>query len=383
MERRTTFFLALQFLLMVQLHAQNPEGLGADEEKDSFVESLFGLADRTVELLSTDRWTFIPALTYSPETRLGIGARAVKIFQTGTDSSFLANRPSSLPLTFLYTLNHQMIVTGELELWMDQNTSFLNARIEFSDYPFQFSGIGNAVFDAEPYASRYFYTHLYYEKEVARGFYLGPRYEFRTDDLYQKVPGGLLDAGTIPGSNGQRLSGLGLAVNLDRRDNIFQPRRGAYHQWSWMIFHSHLGSNFNFMQWVFDFRKYWPLPKDQVLVGQARLSLTQGEVPFQHLSMMGGSDLMRGYFEGRYRDRHAMVYQAEWRFPVYRNLRMVAFGSAGQVGREAGDFGFNGYLRWGGGIGFRYRLTEEGLQLRFDLAYGDRPAFYFGLNEVM
>lgn len=383
MGRRITFFLAVQFLLFGHLRAQDLESVIKQGEGGSFVEKLFGLADRTVDLFSTDQWTFIPALTYSPETSLGIGARAVRIFRTGSDSLSGANRPSSLPLTFLYTLNHQVILTGELELWMNQNKSFFNGRMEFSDYPFQFSGIGNAVFEAESYASRYFYVHVYYEKEVARGIYLGPRYEFRTDDLYQKVPGGLLDAGTIPGSNGQRLSGLGLAVTLDRRDAIFQPARGGYHQLSWMKFHSVLGSNFDFTQWVFDFRKYWPMRNDQVFVGQAMVSLTQGEVPFQHLSMMGGSDLMRGYFEGRYRDRHAMVYQAEWRFPVYRNLRMVAFGSAGQIGRNAGDFGLNRNMRLGAGIGFRYRLNEEGLQLRIDLAYGDRPAFYFGLNEVI
>jgi len=383
MARRFTFFLAVQFLLFGQLQAQDLGTVIEQGEKEPFMEKLFVIADRTVDLLSTEKWTFIPALTYSPETSLGIGARAIKIFRTGSDSLSGANRPSSLPLTFLYTLNHQVILTGELELWMNQNRSFLNARMEISDYPFQFSGIGNTVVEAEPYASRYFYVHVYYEQEIARGIYLGPRYEFRTDDVYQKVPGGLLDAGTIPGSNGQRVSGLGLAVNLDRRDNIFQPVRGGYHQLSWMKFHSVFGSNFDFTQWVFDFRKYWPVRKDQVFVGQAMISLTRGEVPFQQLSMMGGSDLMRGYFEGRYRDRHAMVYQAEWRFPVYRNLRMVAFGSAGQIGRNTGDFGLNRNMRLGAGIGFRYQLNEEGLQLRIDLAYGDRPAFYFGLNEVI
>lgn len=383
MKRRTTFLLILQLLLWCSAPAQE-QGKTADlGEAESFAGKLFGLADRTIDLLTTDSWTFIPALTYSPETSLGVGGRALKIFRTGKDRSSGSTRPSSLPLTFLYTFNHQLILTGELELWLDENKSFLNARIEFSDYPFEFSGIGNEVVQAEPYASRYFYFHLYYEKKIAKGLYLGPRYEFRGDDLYQKIPGGLLDSGDIPGSNGQRLSGLGLAVNLDRRDNIFQPTKGVYHQLSWMKFHSLFGSNFDFSQWIFDFRKYWPVGNEQILVGQAMVSVSEGEVPFQHLAMMGGSDLMRGYFEGRYRDRHAMIYQAEWRFPVYRNLRMVAFGSAGQIGRKFSDFGLNQHLRMAAGFGFRYRLNKEGLHLRIDFAYGNQPAFYFGLNEVI
>lgn len=383
MKRRTTFFLILQFLLWDPAVAQQQDSAAYLGEAESLAGKLFGLADRTIELLSTDSWTFIPALTYSPETSLGIGGRAIKIFRIGDGLPSESTRPSSLPLTFLYTLNHQVIATGELELWLNENRSFVNARIEFSDYPFEFSGIGNDVQDAEPYASKYLYVHLYYEKKIAKGIYVGPRFEFRTDDLYQKMPGGLLDSGQIPGSNGQQLSGLGLAMNLDRRDHIFQPTSGVYHQFSWMKFHSLFGSNFDFSQWIFDFRKYWSLGKEQVLVGQARLSISEGEVPFQHLAMMGGSDLMRGYFEGRYRDKHSLVYQAEWRFPVYRNLRMVAFGSTGQVGRKISDFGLNQNLRMAGGFGFRYRLNKEGLHLRVDFAYGDQPAFYFGLNEVI
>ncbi|MFO7823795.1 MAG: BamA/TamA family outer membrane protein [Cyclobacterium sp.] len=382
MKKIFLFILALSPFFFSPVAAQDLQGEDSISGKISTVDKLFGVADRMVDLLSTDSWTFIPAFTYSPETSLGIGGRALRIFRLG-DQAAVHTRPSSLPLTLLYTLNHQLILTGELELWMDENKSFLNSRVAFSDYPFQFSGIGNDVAAAEYYATRYFYFHLYYEQMLGKGIYLGPRYEFRVDDIYEKTPGGLLASRNIPGSNGQRLSGLGLALNMDKRDNIFQPTRGVYHQLTWMKFHSFFGSNFDFSQWVLDFRKYWPIRENQVFVGQARFSFTQGRAPFQHLSLIGGSDLMRGYFEGRYRDKHAMVYQVEWRFPVYRKLRMVGFGSAGQVGSSLGAFGFNANLRFAAGLGFRYRLNDDGLNLRIDFAFGDQPAFYFGLNEVI
>ncbi|NHE57067.1 BamA/TamA family outer membrane protein [Cyclobacterium plantarum] len=382
MKKFYLFILAWIPFFIVPVASQDIPGSDSLQVKTNTVDKLFGLADRVVEALSTDTWTFIPALTYSPETSLGLGGRALKIFRTSR-GELTDTRPSSLPLTLLYTLNHQLIITGELELWMNENKSFLNSRIAFSDYPFQFSGIGNEITSAEYYATRYFYFHLYYEKMLGKGIYLGPRYEFRVDDIYDKTPGGLLEAGNIPGSNGQRLSGLGLALNIDRRDNIFQPGSGVYHQISWMKFHSFFGSNFDFSQWILDFRKYWPIKERQVLVGQARFSFTQGRAPFQHLSLIGGSDLMRGYFEGRYRDKHAMVYQLEWRFPVYQKLKMVGFGSIGQVGRSLKEFGVNPNLRFAGGVGFRYRLNDEGLHLRIDFAYGDQAAFYFGLNEVI
>jgi hypothetical protein len=367
--------MGVLILITSCLHAQESPA------KKSWVDKPFDLADGIVDLISRGSWTFIPAVTYAPETSLGLGARAIKVFRPKhvTDS---ITRPSTFPLTFLYTLNQQAFVTAELNLWEIENQGYLNARLELTDFPFRFYGIGNEVQTDETYATRFIYFHLNYEKRLLPGLYVGPRYEFRTDDIYQKQEGGLLASGLIPGSEGQRLSGLGVVVNYDTRDNIFQPSQGVFHQFSYTSFGSTLGSNFTFSEWRLDVRKYYSPWSNHVIVGQAWANFTTGNPPFQHVSLIGGSDLMRGYFEGRYRDRHAMVYQLEYRLPVYRKFGMVFFGSAGQVTNDPASFSV-GRFRYGGGLGFRYRLNEEGLNFRFDIAIGDQRAFYFGLNEVI
>lgn len=346
------------------------------------VEKLFDSADGIIDFISGEQWTFIPALTYSPETSLGIGMRAIKVFKHRSDTSALL-RPSTLPITFLYTLNRQTILTTELNYWMNENRDYINIRAELTDYPFKFYGIGNdiALESEEFYSTRFAYFHFNYERMVMPGIYIGPRYEFRIDDIYRKELGGILDRGLVAGSDGQRLSGLGLMLNIDTRDNIFQPMNGQYHQISWMTFQPYLGSNFTFNQYNLDFRKYLRTWNNQVLALQTWWNFTTGNPPFQHQSLLGGSDLMRGYFEGRYRDRLAMAHQAEYRFPVYRNLGLVVYGSAGQVADRLSAYGF-GRMRYGGGFGFRYKISEDGLNIRLDLAYGDQKAFYFGLNEV-
>lgn len=350
--------------------------------KRGIVEKLFDSADGIIDFISGEQWSFIPAVIYSPETSLGLGVRAIKIFKHRSDTSAVL-RPSTMPLTFLYTLNRQVILSGELNYWMNENRDYINARVELTDYPFKFYGIGNdiPVEMEEFYSTRFAYFHFNYERRVMPGLYIGPRYEFRIDDIYQKEAEGLLDQGLVAGSEGQRLSGLGLVVNIDTRDNIFQPQRGSYHQISWMTFQHYVGSNFIFNQYELDFRKYFRIYKNHVLALQTWWSFTSGNPPFQHLSLLGGSDLMRGYFEGRYRDRLGMAHQAEYRLPIYRNLGMVVFGSSGQVADSASTYSLS-RMRYGGGIGFRYRLSEEGLNIRLDLAYGDQKAFYFGLNEV-
>jgi len=345
----------------------------------NLVEKLFNAADNVVDLVSGKSWIFIPALTYSPETSLGLGVRALKVFQVQEDTLL---RPSTLPITLLYTLNQQVILTTAIDLWLKGNKDHLYGRIALMDYPNRFYGIGNEIIGKEEhYASRNAHLELIYQKQLAAGLFIGPKYVFSFDELYKKEPGGMLDSHDMPGSNGQRSSGLGFLIQYDIRVNIFQPAEGSFNQFSYMGFHRFLGSRYGFNQYQLDLRKYVQIHPAHIVAGQAWLSISSGQIPFQQLSMLGGSDRMRGYFEGKFRDRMAMVYQGEYRMPVYRNLGIVLFGSMGQVGRELSDFSLKGF-RYGGGLGFRYKLREEGLNFRFDIAFGDQPAFYFGLNEV-
>jgi hypothetical protein len=354
------------------------------KQKDGRYERIFDFGDQVIDLISGEKWAVIPALVYSPETSLGIGVRAIRVFRTkGRNSENL--RPSTIPITLVYTLNNQTIFTTELDRWSNENRDYINARVELSNFPFYYFGIGNDPLpkdEGELYGNRYAYFHLLYQKKIATGLYFGPRYEFRVDDIYDRLSGGLLETTQVPGYDGQLLSGIGLNLNHDTRDNIFQPTKGWFNRLGWMGFTPVLGSNFTFNQYNLDFRKYFRITGKQVLALQSWWSFTTGNPTFQHISLIGGSDRMRGFFEGRYRDNHAMVQQAEYRIPVYRNLGIVVFGHAGQVASKPGDFSFN-RMRYGGGFGLRYRLNQEGLNIRFDIAFGDRTAYYFGLNEVI
>ena len=378
--KRVSLLFVFSFLTLQMLNAQ----VSSDYvKKTEYIEKLFDLGDMVIERISGKNWAFIPAVVYSPETSLGLGLRAIRVFRYKENGNSDL-RPSSLPLTFLYTLNNQTIFTTELDLWANDNKEYFNTRLELSNFPFKYYGIGNnpVVMEGELYKTRFAYIHLNYQRKISRGFYMGPRYEFRIDDIFDRIPGGILESTQVPGYNGQRLSGLGVLLNLDTRDNIFQPSKGWFNSFGWMGFASFLGSNFSFNQYTFDFRRYIKTSETHVLAVQSWWSFTTGNPPFQHVSLIGGSDRMRGFFEGRFRDNHAMVHQAEYRLPLHRNLGIVFFGHTGQVAQQAADFGWNRF-KYGGGFGFRYKLNQEGLNIRLDFAIGDQRAFYFGLNEVI
>lgn len=344
------------------------------------VDRLFNTADKVVDMFSGKSWIFVPALTYAPETSLGFGIGALKYFRTREDGNL---RPSTMPISLLYTLNRQVMFSTELDLWWNGNKDHLFAELELQDYPFRFYGIGNeiALPAGERYSSRMAQLKVNFQKRIAPGIFLGPQYVFRLDEVFDKVVGGLLDTGTVPGSNGQRSSGLGILLQYDTRDNIFQPGKGSYHQLSYLGFSRFFGSDYEFGQYRLDLRKYLNIFRSHVVAGQLWYSYTGGHAPFQQLAMMGGSDIMRGYFEGKYRDHMAMVYQMEYRLPVYRTLGLVFFGSTGTVAEKFSSLP-SGRLRYGGGMGFRYRLMDDGLNFRLDIAFGDQTSFYFGLDEV-
>ncbi|WP_106567189.1 BamA/TamA family outer membrane protein [Cecembia rubra] len=375
--RKIYFSLGL-FLFSFFLQAQELEL----KETNRGLDKLFDFGDRVIDIISGDKWTIIPALVYSPETNLGLGARALRIFRPqGEKNQNL--RPSTLPITFLYTLNNQSIFTTELEWWADENRSLLNARLELSNFPFKYYGIGDiaSTITGEAYTTRFASFFINYERMLFKGLYLGPKYEFRTDDISQRVEGGLLETDRPLGYDGQRISGLGLVLNYDTRDNIFQPHRGWFNRIGYMDYSSFLGSRFEFSQLTFDLRKYLKV-RNNSLALQSWWSFTSANAPFQQISLIGGSDRMRGYFEGKYRDRHAMVHQAEYRFRVHRNLGMVVFAHSGQVAGSLQQFDWKRF-KYGGGFGFRYKITDDGLNIRLDFAIGDQRAFYFGLNEVI
>ncbi|HEX9620629.1 MAG TPA: hypothetical protein VF989_10860, partial [Polyangiaceae bacterium] len=88
------------------------------------------------------------------------------------------------------------------------------------------------------------------------------------------------------------------------------------------------------------------------------------------LAMLGGDELLRGYFLGRYRDENLGALETEYRFPLYWRFGGVAFAGAGQVADGLEDLGGEP-TRWAVGAGLRFSLNDdEHLNLRLDFGVG-------------
>ena len=202
--------------------------------------------------------------------------------------------------------------------------------------------------------------------------------------LEKTETGGLLEQGSINGSDGVTISGVGVMVNWDKRDSSLYPRTGFLLDIEASLFREELGSSDNFSQFDLDFRYFLPLFQQHVLGFQYVLSASEGSVPFQRLPELGGSAMMRGYYEGRFRDKVYTAVQAEYRFPVYWRFGGVAFASIGQVASSIGELSLASDLKISGGGGIRFVIDpKQKINLRLDFAFSPADfGVYFNVQEA-
>ncbi len=210
-------------------------------------------------------------------------------------------------------------------------------------------------------------------------------YEFEHSELEEVEVDGLLDREDIPGVDGGIVSGVSLLASWDTRDNIFSASGGSFHQLSVGLYGGAIGSDYDFGRYILDLRRYFNVFPNHVLAVQSYLGLETGDPPFRHLFLFGGQDLMRGYYEGRYRDKNMIAVQAEYRIvPVWWRLGAVAFAGFGDVADELGSFDLGDFkYSIGGGIRFLLNRAEK-IAVRLDFGLGDGTSgFYITLGEAI
>ena len=313
----------------------------------------------------------LPYAYYTPETKFAFGVGS--IYSWRPEDSPISARPSNVRLAVTYTQLHQLIVGMIPELYFDDESYLVNGYYGFFMYPDAFWGIGNDTPESaeEEYEPLYFRSLTCVQRRIGQGLYIGLRYQYEYIDLRETDPEGLLQNGTIPGSEGGSASGIGFIMNHDTRNHVYQPSSGFYNQIYAVFFGSALGSDFTFNMLSVDLRAYFSFFEKQVLALQMYDGFISGTPPFQMLNKLGGSYWMRGYYEGRYRDRHMLTFQAEYRFPVFWRFGGVCFAGIGDVGDDMSTFRLEEF-KYSLGFGFRFTFDEqERINARLDIGFGE------------
>jgi outer membrane protein assembly factor BamA len=325
----------------------------------------------------------LPVVYYTPETHLAFGVGGMYYFQLPQDKS--ANRPSNINGLITYTLKKQFSLDLNPDFYFGRGYH-VQAYLTYSDFPDNFYGIGNATSTEmeEKFTSRYWKLSVEALKRVYRVLNVGFQYFFDNTTVIKVEDGGQLSSGMVPGSRGGRVSGLGYFMTWDSRNNIFFATKGSYHQFSAAAFGKGLGSDFAFNRFYFDLRRYFPFSETRSLGLHARMLFQTGNPPFWRMGLLGGKEIMRGYYSGRFRDKNMICWQAEYRWvPVAWRLGVIGFVGFGDVADKLGNFKLDNFKHTYG-LGLRYIFNkEQGINIRLDFGFGKGTSgFYFTAAEA-
>jgi hypothetical protein len=323
-----------------------------------------------------------PVVYYTPETRIAWGVVGIHYFRLA--GSKPASRLSHYRFNLIRTQNRQSVAQLDYELYLG-GRFLLDGVIKYSYYPDRFYGIGNrtAEEEREDFTSSAWKLHLNIQRRWGKSLFAGLHLEKHLISMRETTSGGVLASGALSGGAGGSLTGLGAFAKWDSRDNTFSASRGAYGAVFLNRFFSLFRNDFSFGQLIVDARRYWPLGKGPVLAVQGLFKSVWGDCPFQALPMFGGLNLLRGYFDGRYRDRVMLAWQADFRLPLGSRFGLCAFAGAAQVQTKAALLEIAGFHA-AGGAGLRYKFNRrENLNVRLDAGFtGKSPAFYLTFAEA-
>lgn len=356
-------------------------------------EGVFGLADKVIDIFSGEiqrspkkppiKWVVAPVIAYSPETSWQFGVGGSLLFPSSYDST----RTSLVEFALRYTLNNQVLSSPEYTIFSRGERFIHRGELTFKQFPQFYYGIGNNT-PAEN-EELFSYTtfgveHLTYRRMI-RQLYAGLGFRYSSTYNIELIPDGLLDQEELDRAASYRSVGVDFGLIYDNRNNAMSTTSGTLAEFRQRFHRKALGSDFDYAVGELDVRHYWqPFAHRQDIVAvQLYGYFSYGDTPFIELAALGGDMIMRGYYEGRYRDNQLLAGQAEYRWHIWDKLGAVGFLGFGDVADRLNDFSLPD-LKPSLGAGLRYALIpEENLNIRVDFAVGRATNnFYINISEA-
>jgi len=363
------------------LHSDAQDSLAP---KPNIVNKLINYGKKKYEKIATSDRLLIPfpIITRQPETGWVAGAGIDYYFKPRDSAVAAVTRPSYIYAAITYSQLKQLQTDLQWQIFTPANKYYLKGQISFLDNYDRFWGIGNR--SPEKNLSEYTFNRTRIQlrgmRQIAPSVYVGA---VAQADWYFKVNwfnlNDAINLDSLSGSGENRLIGVGPSFLYDSRDNPYSPRKGWYTEFQTNFFLPALGSEFGFERILLDLRKYIPLGKkiNHLVAIQNIWNFSVGsDIPFRELGRLGSSMIMRGYFNGRFKDRHMVEAQAEYRFPVWNIISGATFFSMGRVAAQPGEL-FGGKFHYSYGLGPRITVNKkQRISLRVDIAFNE-----FGQTE--
>ena len=317
---------------------------------------------------------------YSTDTKLGLGLVAAGLYRTDRNDTILP--PSNMSLFGdVSTVGFYMLGVRGLHIFPHDRYR-LDYTLYFYSFPCKYWGIGyaNGNNDAnETEMNRWqAQAKASFMFRVAPSTYIGPMLTFDfIEGKNIKNPELLEGMDRIT-----RNTGVGLTFVYDSRDVTTNPKRGFYVNLSQCFRPKFMGNDYAFSTTDLRFNAYRRVWKGGIIATDLRSQLNFGNPSWGMMALLGNSYSMRGYYEGRYRDKHKIEAQVELRQHVWKRNSVVAWVGAGTVFNKFSSMRM-GHVLPNFGIGYRWEFKKD-VNVRLDYGFGKsgQSGFIFNINEA-
>ena len=325
----------------------------------------------------------MPLLFRTPETGLAFGG--VLLYTSGLG----LKRPSPIISGLMYTEKKQILWGAGGRFILEPQDRSIYFYSEIAKFPQTFYGIGSQTLrqNATSYQEERNLFEFGGDLELIPDLSVGAGLMLRNDVFLSLEPKdqGLLGKSRYLGENGGPQRGVQGYLLWESTDDNFFPTEGLKAQLFSQHYLKEFGSRFPFSAQKLDARYYYLLIPGWIQAVQLFVQNQNGDPPFYQMAQLGGNDILRGYYKGRYRDRKLFVLQTESRLKVSKYWNVVAFSGLGNVAdtwaRMPDVAAKPSY-----GAGVRYQISpKQKINLRLDLGWGRNqggPQVYLYVMEA-
>lgn len=317
---------------------------------------------------------------YASDTKFGLGMVAAGLYRTDPNDSILPpsnvslfGDVSSVGFYMLGVRGNHIAPAGRYRI---------DYHLYFYSFPSDFWGIGYEMGDNDDNKSDMKRWQAQAEASflfrVADNFYVGPM------AAYDYVIGKQIERPELLQGMDKHIWNVGAGVSLvyDNRDNLTNPHRGIYLNLKQMFRPKFMGNDYAFSTTHFRFDAYQRLGKGTILAEDFGANLNFGNPSWGMMAELGGTCSMRGYYEGRYRDKHSLEATVELRQHVWKRNGIVVWGGAGTVFPKFSALRSRQILP-NAGVGYRWEFKKN-VNVRLDYGFGKsgQSGFLFNINEA-
>ena len=176
--------------------------------------------------------------------------------------------------------------------------------------------------------------------------------------------------------------GAGLTLLYDTRDNLTAPKRGMYLSLQQVCRPRFMANHYAFSSTALRTSGYIPISSATLIALDFRTEFNYGNPAWGMMAQLGGSNTMRGYYEGRYRDKNKMEGEIELRQHVWKRNGIVAWAGLGTVFNKFRSMRARNVLP-NFGLGYRWEFKKN-VNVRLDYGFGKsgQSGFLFNINEA-